>query len=443
MLTNDASAGPIPIENHLRESNNRWTALQKSGTAGSLLLIDLSGSTAFKTKHPESVWLPRLQHFYEAVGAALPVGAHRKFLGDGILVFLPLSVARAEDVAGLADGLLNVVAAVSDKHGYVGDYALRCRVVLDFGTVYLIGGIDPQGTPVDRLFRAEKFVPPGCVGYSAAFRDAAQSTAAFSIGSHYLRGISDERQELFLSREPLPQSEEMVDDVRERSALEDVWGLGSDPAEPVYVVSGQIPLKETEPYAVHSGDKDAVVLVACCLARVGKIDAAKFLTSSEFSEHFYRSNVICVGGPDFNSVCERFLAECPSRLTFQYLRKNCKLYDGRTGYSWNVVRRRGKVIKDVGFFAKLRNPYNDRSEIILLCGIETYGVLGAAKLLSGRENNPSFFQLYESISAALPARCPRPRDFYVVSEFGVELSGAIRHQTLSDQVAGLRSHLES
>src|SRR5438094_268000 len=40
----------------LREESDR---LQKDLVAGTLMLVDLAGSTAYKAAHPQEVWLPR------------------------------------------------------------------------------------------------------------------------------------------------------------------------------------------------------------------------------------------------------------------------------------------------------------------------------------------------------------------------------------------------
>jgi hypothetical protein len=443
MVRRKGSRGSKP-ENRLaaREFRERWKAFSRGGSIGSLLLIDLSDSTAFKTKHPEAVWLPRLQHFYAAVSRRLPRGIKRKYLGDGILVYLPKEVVPPRKVPGLAKGILEMVAKEGAKRSYVEEYSLRCRVVLDFGTVFLLDGADPQGTPVDRLFRAEKFVPAGAVGFSAAFRQAAGIANAFPIGKHLLRGVAKDRQELFLLQEPQGDARQQVEEEREHSALEDLWGLGPDPAEPVHVIGGRILLSDQQPYSVHSGDKDAAVIVARCLARIGRIEECHFQTCAEFSEESYRSNVICIGGPDFNSVTERFMAECRLRFGFVWRGLTCRLQDRTTGSWWGVRREQGRVTRDAGFFAKCTNPFDERREVILLCGIETYGVLGAAQLLTGRANNPRFFDLYERILAMNVRRRQggAPRNFSVVSEFGVEITGAVRNEPLTRQLEGVRVH---
>ena len=44
--------------------------------------------------------------------------------------------------------------------------------------------------------------------------------------------------------------------------------------------------------------------------------------------------------------------------------------------------RRGKVVKDFGYFARFPNPFNPKSSVVLIHGIHTFGVLGAAKVFS-------------------------------------------------------------
>ena len=69
---------------HLRQGTER---LLENCVDGSLMLVDLAGSTAYKTAHPQEVWLPRLLEFRSAVEHAIAPAKPTKYLGDGVLYF--------------------------------------------------------------------------------------------------------------------------------------------------------------------------------------------------------------------------------------------------------------------------------------------------------------------------------------------------------------------
>ena len=67
--------------------------LQSHCVEGSLMLVDLADSTAYKTANPERIWLPRLLDFRNAVEDTISPTKPTKYLGDGILLF-----AKADEI---------------------------------------------------------------------------------------------------------------------------------------------------------------------------------------------------------------------------------------------------------------------------------------------------------------------------------------------------------
>jgi hypothetical protein len=183
--------------------------------------------------------------------------------------------------------------------------------------------------------------------------------------------------------------------------------------------------------------------VAQSLARAELSGSTRFMTCSEFSEEHYRENVVCIGGPDFNIVTRRFLRDAGARLHFAYVGNRCWLKDRMSDKKWRGEGTK-RTITDVGFFARFTNPYNKNAEVIVICGIETYGVLGAARLLSGIANNAGFFNLYELIRKCVrkdPA-IDRLCNFYLVSTFSVGTEGGVQLLSAVPQKRNFLRHIK-
>jgi hypothetical protein len=51
-------------------------------------------------------------------------------------------------------------------------------------------------------------------------------------------------------------------------------------------------------------------------------------------------------------------------------------------HEYMAVKKGNKTVKDYGYFARFPNPFNPKSSVILIHGIHTFGVWGAAKAFS-------------------------------------------------------------
>ena len=141
---------------HLLQHGQR---LQRHCVEGSLVLVDLADSTAYKTANPERIWLPRLLDFRNAVEDAISPTSPTKYLGDGILLF-----AKTDETSPckFVEFSKQIYLNIAEKNkSYPGGHAIVARIVLHYGPVFLFDGDDPQGAAVDKVFRLEKYVPNG------------------------------------------------------------------------------------------------------------------------------------------------------------------------------------------------------------------------------------------------------------------------------------------
>jgi hypothetical protein len=94
-------------------------------------------------------------------------------------------------------------------------------------------------------------------------------------------------------------------------------------------------------------------------------------------------NIVVIGGPgdddgDGNPVCKIFTDKMQVKITYS---EDCeKLLYKEHEY---VAKKQGnKTVMDWGYFARFPNPLNPRASVVLVHGIHTFGVLGAAKAFS-------------------------------------------------------------
>ena len=111
-----------------------------------------------------------------------------KYLGDGILVFAKEDCIVPAEFLNFANRVYQKLTETN--HNYTDEHAIRARIILGYGSVFLFDENDPQGSAVDKLFRIEKYVPNGCVGMSEEFRQQTQVTNVRSIGRYRLKGLT-------------------------------------------------------------------------------------------------------------------------------------------------------------------------------------------------------------------------------------------------------------
>jgi len=131
------------------------------------------------------------------------------------------------------------------------------------------------------------------------------------------------------------------------------------------------------------GDRDAVLETAVLMARHYPKVKPQIFPADDFYYRFVENDLIVIGGPgdatEGNKVCADIMKT--SGLVANYSADGLSLeFNGECltpEYDEN-----GKVIKDVGYFAKIANPYNLGRTVILVHGMHTFGVLGAVRAMS-------------------------------------------------------------
>jgi len=129
------------------------------------------------------------------------------------------------------------------------------------------------------------------------------------------------------------------------------------------------------------GDLDTLFEVTKILTKITKNVEFHYMTSKEVRPSDLRGNLVVIGGPDFNSLARTFVKE--QAFPFRYAIEKGGvpvLIDKRKE---QILRQEntpaGRIIKDYGLFAALANPYNSQSRVVVIGGLHTYGVLGAAQ----------------------------------------------------------------
>lgn len=131
------------------------------------------------------------------------------------------------------------------------------------------------------------------------------------------------------------------------------------------------------------GDIDSVLEVTNFLNRKFRNTNICVYASDEFTKHI-EENLVVIGGPgeegDGNSICAQIMEQMDVQINYCFDDDDEKMtYNGE---SFSAKYKDKKVVMDYGYFARFPNPLNPRTSVILIHGIHTFGVLGAAKAFS-------------------------------------------------------------
>lgn len=130
------------------------------------------------------------------------------------------------------------------------------------------------------------------------------------------------------------------------------------------------------------GDKAAIIDVLIMLARLYPDAEIKVQVADEFNmETEQNDNMVVIGGPgiqgeDGNAVHRTISEQMNSRVSYPDDYETMKVGDR----SLAARHSGGKITKDYGCFARIRNPYNSASVVVMVHGIHTFGVRGAARM---------------------------------------------------------------
>lgn len=135
------------------------------------------------------------------------------------------------------------------------------------------------------------------------------------------------------------------------------------------------------------GDIDTVLEIMNFLNRNYRGVKIHIHSSEEFKNQI-EDNLVVIGGPgdsdgDGNSICALIMDKMNVKIGYSFSEDE----DETMTYKYqkfSAVYRGGKVVKDYGYFARFPNPFNPSTSVVLVHGIHTFGVLGAAKAFSDR-----------------------------------------------------------
>ncbi len=413
------------VENISDDLKRKFKQLEKSSIDAFIVLVDLSGSTQFKTEHPEREWIPRLRGFLAAVeDVAKPLGLIiSKYLGDGVLLFLDARTNTYKKILEFCTKLRKRIEDVNNSEKYILQYMIRYKIVISRGKAYLFSDKDPQGASVDKLFRIEKFIPSSCIGFSNDFLKLIRNKETISLGKFFLKGISPELQEVFILKDQIKESEvtNQIKRLRDIEFIRQIWLGDYYNDKEIVIVSGYISDKERGPdnYTIESGDIGAIIEILIGLGQVVAIRKIEVKSAKTFSGSDYSKNVICVGGPYYNSITREFMRKIKSPFIFDLQAQNIPLINLINGKKYYAQRSKTKrITKDYGFFARYKNPFDkeEQNSIILISGIETYGVLGTARTFLPANNY--FIENSEKIIRILKDK--GERGFSLLTECDVE-----------------------
>ena len=154
-------------------------------------------------------------------------------------------------------------------------------------------------------------------------------------------------------------------------------------------------------YLDNLGDQDALFELMVFLSRHYPNATIEHFNSGDLPEGHTSGNLVVVGGPGStsdigNSVCTEMMEAINSRVSYaddceqmtvaleagEELILGAEYRDGPD----NGTATPRQILEDIGYFARFPNPLNKESTVILVNGIHTRGVLGAARAFSERRD---------------------------------------------------------
>ena len=153
-------------------------------------------------------------------------------------------------------------------------------------------------------------------------------------------------------------------------------------------------------YLDNLGDTDALLEVMVFLSRYYPNATIERFSSGDLPDGHTGGNLVVVGGPGSsgeisNEICREMMSEMHSRVSYS---SDCEQMtvdrgDGQPVELRAQYRTEGRdsesqetlgLRRDHGYFARSRNPLNENATVVLINGIHTAGVLGAASAFGER-----------------------------------------------------------
>lgn len=180
-------------------------------------------------------------------------------------------------------------------------------------------------------------------------------------------------------------------------------------------------------YLDNLGDTDALLEIMVFLARYYPKASIEKISADHLPTGHTKSNLVVIGGPGScddigNRVCLDMMASMRSRVSYS---EDCEsmlvtsdapeLIELRAEMRSDVTDTASadyfSVRQDYGYFSRFPNPLNRNATVVLVNGIHTAGVLGAAKAFAHHEGLDNYHSVFNSGAS--------PRSFECYFEVGV------------------------
>ena len=154
-------------------------------------------------------------------------------------------------------------------------------------------------------------------------------------------------------------------------------------------------------YLDNLGDQDALLELMVFLSRHYPNATIEHFSSGDLPRGHTSGNLVVVGGPGStsdigNSVCKEMMEAINSRVSYSDDCEHMTVTRGKEASRELSAEYRGgassdnatqpRIREDIGYFARFPNPLNKESRVVLVNGIHTTGVLGAARAFSERRD---------------------------------------------------------
>jgi hypothetical protein len=151
----------------------------------------------------------------------------------------------------------------------------------------------------------------------------------------------------------------------------------------IYVVSGAIATDtptDVKTAILAGPDADAANTLVATIGLIYPKALVSHVYSSALPKEFYKENLIVVGGPVNNTCSKLVLDQVKEMIHFD----GFQLFDSTGQYSATYDENDNALV-DYGIVLRISNPFDPTKDLILVAGCDTYGVLGAATLISLKE----------------------------------------------------------
>jgi hypothetical protein len=170
-------------------------------------------------------------------------------------------------------------------------------------------------------------------------------------------------------------------EIRTRNPASRIWRFNR--GSPVYIIVSDDDVTDTKEFVVkvYGSDYLAAVEARALITETLRIPDVEMVTSSEFGKgRLLHYNLVCVGGPVNNRITRLIL----ERITIPVHFDGYTVVSDSSGsrYEATIDNATGKIIRDVGVAVLVKNPFEEKSSVVLLMGARTFGVAACSRALT-------------------------------------------------------------